>query len=266
MSGTAGVDLDASGSREGVMHAVVGVPGHEAASMSALAEVVSGLVSPLDGNESPALQRLLADGARAVMRARWGWVTLERRGRFTTVASTGGTAEVLAAAQYEAGCGPTVEVLTGDAVVRTAEISDENQWGGLSPRLREELGVCSLVSYRLPLLDEQERRAALSFAWDRPGACCHRSVDCGLVLAGHAGLLLSAQTANATALQLVQALESNREIGVAVGVLMTRHQLTRDQAFAVLRATSQNTNRKLAEVATEVADTGALPPGLPAIA
>ena len=58
---------------------------------------------------------------------------------------------------------------------------------------------------------------------------------------------------------LQRALLSNREIGVAMGVLMTRHHVTRDQAFGLLRMASQNSNRKLHDVALEVTDTGALP-------
>jgi len=57
---------------------------------------------------------------------------------------------------------------------------------------------------------------------------------------------------------LTKALQSNREIGVAMGVLMNQHQFTRQEAFDVLRVASQNSNRKLADIAVEVVDTGAL--------
>ncbi len=53
-------------------------------------------------------------------------------------------------------------------------------------------------------------------------------------------------------------MDSNREIGVAMGILMHQHRLTRDQAFDLLRVASQDTNRKLADVAEDVADTGVL--------
>jgi hypothetical protein len=39
---------------------------------------------------------------------------------------------------------------------------------------------------------------------------------------------------------------------------MTRYGLTRDQAFDLLRIASQHRNRKLSDIATEVAETGAL--------
>ena len=57
---------------------------------------------------------------------------------------------------------------------------------------------------------------------------------------------------------LMKALQSNREIGVAMGILMQQHRFTRDEAFDVLRVASQNSNRRLAELAGEVVDTGVL--------
>ena len=39
---------------------------------------------------------------------------------------------------------------------------------------------------------------------------------------------------------------------------MQRHNLTREQAFDVLRVASQDSNRKLSAVASDVADTGTL--------
>ena len=80
----------------------------------------------------------------------------------------------------------------------------------------------------------------------------------GLVLASHGSLLVTATPRPGPATNLMRALESNREIGVAMGILMQRHQITRDEAFDVLRAASQDSNRKLSAVASEVADTGIL--------
>lgn len=40
---------------------------------------------------------------------------------------------------------------------------------------------------------------------------------------------------------------------------MTQHKISREQAFDLLRLASQHTHRKLAEIAYDVADTGALP-------
>jgi hypothetical protein len=55
---------------------------------------------------------------------------------------------------------------------------------------------------------------------------------------------------------LAIALNTNRDIGVAIGIVMTNHALNRDEAFALLSRASQTTNRKLHEIALEVARVG----------
>lgn len=50
------------------------------------------------------------------------------------------------------------------------------------------------------------------------------------------------------------------DIGIAMGVLMKSHAITRDAAFGLLRDASQLSHRKLAEIARDVAETGTLPP------
>ena len=59
--------------------------------------------------------------------------------------------------------------------------------------------------------------------------------------------------------QLRQALQSNRTIGTAVGIVMSRYELDPQRAFQVLVRTSQQNNRKLHDIAAEVVSTGAVP-------
>ncbi len=73
---------------------------------------------------------------------------------------------------------------------------------------------------------------------------------------------LSAQRGRAENLQ--QALASNREIGVAIGIIMATRRCTADDSFATLISASQNTNRKVRQIAATVALTGELPPVPPA--
>lgn len=58
---------------------------------------------------------------------------------------------------------------------------------------------------------------------------------------------------------LERALESNREIGVAMGILMAREMCTQSQAFNRLRTASQQLNRKLRDIADDVKRTGQIP-------
>jgi len=68
--------------------------------------------------------------------------------------------------------------------------------------------------------------------------------------------------AQTTVGQLRHALQSNRTTGTAVGMVMTRYELDAQQAFQVLARISQQSNRKLSEIAEELVRTGELP-GVP---
>ncbi len=63
---------------------------------------------------------------------------------------------------------------------------------------------------------------------------------------------------------LEQALGTNREIGVAIGILMAGRRCNAEEAFALLRSASQNTNRKVRDIAAHLTYTGELPPPPPA--
>ena len=54
------------------------------------------------------------------------------------------------------------------------------------------------------------------------------------------------------------ALTTNRRIGMALGVLMARHNLTDEQAFAMLVRASHRRHRKVREIADDVVLTGEL--------
>jgi hypothetical protein len=60
---------------------------------------------------------------------------------------------------------------------------------------------------------------------------------------------------------LNRAVAARHQVGLAQGILMTRRQLTADQAFALLKRESQNTHVKLRVIAQMVIQTGNLPVG-----
>src|SRR5437588_8338709 len=61
---------------------------------------------------------------------------------------------------------------------------------------------------------------------------------------------------------LEEALLSRDVIGQAKGILMERLHLTSDLAFEELRSVSQKYNRKVRELAADLAETGAWPPAV----
>jgi len=68
-----------------------------------------------------------------------------------------------------------------------------------------------------------------------------------------------------TVQNLQRALATCREIGVAVGILMSSQRITHSQAFELLSSASRSQNRKVRDIAAEVVLTGALelPPPAP---
>lgn len=65
--------------------------------------------------------------------------------------------------------------------------------------------------------------------------------------------------ADTRAAQLRSALDSNRIIGTATGILMATHRLSAAQAFQLLTRASQDSNRKLRDLAVQVVEIGRLP-------
>ena len=65
------------------------------------------------------------------------------------------------------------------------------------------------------------------------------------LLATHGALAVSRVIAREKATNLARAVTTNREIGMAMGVLMTTYKVTEDQAFDLLRIASQGSHRKM---------------------
>ena len=81
--------------------------------------------------------------------------------------------------------------------------------------------------------------------------------DIGHLFSAHAALWQ--WPARSTRSNLRTAVTNRDVIGQAKGILMERHKLTADQAFGVLARASQEMNRKLVDIARELAHTGAVP-------
>ena len=106
---------------------------------------------------------------------------------------------------------------------------------------------------------QSHETAALNLYSTRAGAFRPSDEAIGVLLASHGALAMAAADARSKSHNLTIALNNAREIGIGIGVLMNSMKITRDQAFDLLRIVSQHSHRKLADIAVEVAHTGALP-------
>lgn len=221
------------------------------------AELGAQLQEPRSETYFDALTRVAAAqiaGAKSVS------VTTLRAGRFRTESATNDLSRRGDALQYELGSGPCIDAIVDNTVYHPIDLRHDERWPVFGQRVWSELGVASMVSYRLNgefLADEMI--AGLNLYSDELDAFTPTAVGIGSLLATHGAAAIAAELNRDKAVNLEYALSTNREIGVAMGVLMTRYRLTRDQALDLLRITSQRSNRKLRDIATEVADTGILP-------
>lgn len=79
-------------------------------------------------------------------------------------------------------------------------------------------------------------------------------IDRELIIDLQAEGLLHAEHAE----HMEQALKSSRTIGAAIGLLMGSRNLDEDRAFAVLKQVSQDSNRKMRELAAELVQNASL--------
>lgn len=184
-------------------------------------------------------------------------ITIYQRAHFATVAATDDRIRRADALQYELGSGPCVDAIVDETAYRPRDLRTDDRWPVYGKRVAEELGLCSMLSYRM-LLQTREVVAGLNLYAEQPDSFTDREALIGLLLATHGAQAASAALNRRRAEELEQALRTNRRIGMAMGILMARHQVTDDQAFDLLRIASQNSNRKLADIARDVCDTGAL--------
>jgi hypothetical protein len=225
-----------------------------------LLEVVNALLEQVtEDGPLEVMHQLLDAIVELVPGAHWASVTMVRKKALRTLCSSHPDAERADAIQYALGTGPCVDAAVDDSVYVTGAVDQDERWPEYGRRVHEEVGVCSIMAHRLTLLDDSDVVAALNIYSRDPDAFDDDAVRQGTLSATQCSLLVSAHLAAERSDNLTKALGSNREIGMAMGVLMARRQVTRDEAFAMLRRSSQDSNRKVTEVAADVVETGQLP-------
>lgn len=220
-----------------------------------LADALDAVTRRVDDLSGEPLDRLTRATLEAIPGAEGVSLTVLSRGRFDTRASTHDLALRADSLQYELGRGPCVDAVLEDTTNLSGDVATDTRWGEWGPRVAADLGVRSVLAYRLLLEVEQSAIASLNVYSTEVDAFDEQSLHLGVVLATHGSLLLSAVIACDVAADLAGSLQTNREVGVAMGVLMHRHRLTRDQSFALLRLAGQQRGHTVAEVAATVADT-----------
>jgi GAF domain-containing protein len=166
--------------------------------------------------------------------------------------------------QTSLGEGPCLDVLAGRDSVYVDDLSDSPTWPRFGPPAAQA-GVRSALAYRL--FAGSETLGGLVMYARLPGAFNATDRAQGLIFATHASMALTVAQSQASergrTSNLQTALLSREIIGQAQGILMERERITADQAFDLLRRSSQHLNLKLRDVAQELVDTGTVPGEIP---
>ena len=168
-------------------------------------------------------------------------------------ASTGELPRHLDAVQQELGQGPCLDAVWETRVVRVDDIGTDARWPAFAVQAAEQ-GIGSMLCFQLFVVGNQ--LGAMNLYSRHSNAFDDASVDTGRIFAGHAAVALAGAEHEE---HLRAGLNSRDLIGQAKGILMERFRLTALQAFDALSRVSQETNRKLVDIAAELTETGALP-------
>lgn len=164
--------------------------------------------------------------------------------------------------QYQTGQGPCLTALLNDAPAVLADTGHpDSRWPAFAAAAHARSPVRGVLAY--PIGDDTDRVAVNLYTstpdWFDPVLGSAVAIDLAGQYAAHArGLLQHAHTSRQNT-HLHTALSTSRQIGAAIGILMTTYKITIDDAFALLRRVSQQTNRKLRDIADTVTTTGRLP-------
>jgi hypothetical protein len=167
-----------------------------------------------------------------------------------TQAASDDVASLMDQLESEAHEGPCVDSIIEDSVQHDADIRNATKWPRLAELTLSRTPVRGMLGFQL--MDGLGSRAAFNVFSDTPGALTQESVDVGAVLAAFTSVSLAASERQTTAENLRKGLESNREIGKAIGLLMAAHKVSDEEAFQILRSASSRTNTKLAALADKI--------------
>ncbi len=181
-------------------------------------------------------------------------VTVLEGKRARSVAFTGSLAVQLDERQYAVGFGPCVDAALSGQVVRIHDTSAGSEaYPGYSDVARRA-GVRSTLSIGLAVPHRAVGALNLYDLGGRPFD--DSSLEVAQVLAGHAAIALvnslAVESTRELAEQLQRAMASRAVIEQAKGVISAVRGVDPEQAFTLLSRRSQDTNRKLSELAGEV--------------
>ena len=246
------VELDRAGTGRRGQHSTCDTG---TATVDELAETLSALARDWEGKDDAkaVLAAIIAAGVAIVPGADGGSISVVHgRRRVISEAPTSDLAWQVDAIQEEVQQGPCLDAVYVQQTVRVDDLSTEQRWPLFATRAAET-GAASMLA--LQLYVEGDNLGALNLYSRTPAAFTDESEQIGLLVAAHAAI---AYIGVRKETHLAQALIHRDLIGQAKGILSERYQITGERAFLLLTRISQNSNRKLHQVALELVHSGTI--------
>ncbi len=184
-----------------------------------------------------------------------GLMLSDQRGILHATAASAENARLLELFELQSDAGPCLDAFrTGEPVVNADLHTNEHRW----PRFAEAAEATGYVSvHALPLRLRSTVIGALNLFCAQPGPLSDEDIRTGQALADIATIGILAQRnihqAELLTTQLQNALNSRIVIEQAKGVLAGHHRITVDEAFTLLRVYARSHNRRLSDLARDVA-------------
>lgn len=220
---------------------------------------LAGLVAGSWGLEE-LLTRVATFAVKAIPGADGAGVTLLRtdgpHNRVEAIAASAPFVNEIDALQYDVlGEGPCITAALERRTVRSGSLGGEKMWPRFGPRVGR-MGVHSVLS--LPLLLPGQTVGAINVYARAKNVFDGHAAELGELFAGSAAVAVHNAQVLSQALtltvQLQTALASRPVIEQAIGILRARSGGTTEQAFELLRKTSQTEHLKVAAVAQRIVD------------
>ncbi len=211
-----------------------------------------------------ALQRVVKFTVDAVAGCHWASITVYRNGHVDQTIASDPIAALLDASQLSTALGPTPEALHSEHPMFVPHLLNSPRWPELSATAAR-LGAASALSHGL-FLHQHARWSvlgALTLYSGTPDAFTEEDREFITLVSAYlsvaVGVAQRQDDVQRREAALHRGLATRDVIGQAKGILMERQRLSAGDAFDLLRRASQQLNRKLADVAQHLADTGELP-------
>jgi hypothetical protein len=228
------------------------------AELSALFTEIGGQLG-VQSTSADVLRSLADIAVERVSGAEHAGITVGRAGeQFTTTAATSDLVRQVDQIQYDLHTGPCVDAIIENTTFKASDLRTDSRWPQFGKLAAETAGILSMLSLRLYVETDGGLIAGLNMYAHTAEAFTDSSETMAVLLATHGSLAVAKADAENKASNLLVALKNSREIGIAMGIVMITHKVTRDEAFNLLRITSQRKHRKLYEIASDIADTGEL--------